>query len=132
MLVKRKLTKPLNIYIGVSGFCHARFGVLFCSVVLGCRHTPQTTGPCSQWFPFSNWGLFECDSAHRRSVAVLCMLHKIRCNPIHPYYGALPVPYVPVRVLCGPLVAHRYAPPRCKIPCPCRTILLALYSMVWD
>ena len=27
--------------------------------------------------------LFECDIAHRRSVAVLCMLYKIRCNPMH-------------------------------------------------
>ena len=42
--------------------------------------------------------VFECDRAHRRSVAVLCMLYKIRCNPLHPLYGALPVPYVPVRV----------------------------------
>ena len=29
-------------------------------------------------------GVFECDIAHRRSVAVLCMLYKIRCNPVHP------------------------------------------------
>ena len=26
--------------------------------------------------------VFECDIAHRRSVAVLCMLYKIRCNPV--------------------------------------------------
>ena len=26
--------------------------------------------------------VFECDLAHRRSVAVLCMLYKIRCNPL--------------------------------------------------
>ena len=25
-------------------------------------------------------GVFECDIAHRRSVEVLCMLYKIRCN----------------------------------------------------
>ena len=25
-------------------------------------------------------GVFECDIAHCRSVAVLCMLYKIRCN----------------------------------------------------
>ena len=29
---------------------------------------------------FLTWGVFECDLAHRRSVAVLCMLYKIRCN----------------------------------------------------
>ena len=28
---------------------------------------------------FLTGGVFECDIAHRRSVAILCMLHKIRC-----------------------------------------------------
>ena len=63
---------------------------------------------------FLTGGVFECDIAHRRSVAVLCMLYKIRCNPMHPLNGALPGPYVPVWVTRGALVAHRYtyAPPR--------------------
>ena len=47
---------------------------------------------------FLTGGVFACDRAHRRSVSVLCMLYKIRRNPMHPLYGALPVPYVPVRV----------------------------------
>ena len=61
-------------------------------------------------------GMLDCDLAHRRSVSVLCMLYKIRCNPTHPLYGALPVPYVPVRVTRGAVIAHRYtyAPPRCR------------------
>ena len=61
-------------------------------------------------------GVLNCDLSHRRSVAVLCMLYKIRCNPKHPLCGALPVPYVPVRVTRGALIAHRYtfAPPRCR------------------
>ena len=44
------------------------------------------------------------------------MLYKIRCNPVHPLNGALPGPYVPVRVTRDTLVAHRYtyAPPRCR------------------
>ena len=44
------------------------------------------------------------------------MLYKIRCNPMDHLYGALPGPYVPVRVTHGALVAHRYtyAPPRCR------------------
>ena len=50
-------------------------------------------------------GVFESDLAHRQSVAVLCMLYKIRCNPLHPLYGALLVPYVPVRVTR--VIAHR-------------------------
>ena len=58
--------------------------------------------------------VFECDIARCRSVAVLCMLYKIRCNPVHPLNGALHGPYVPVRITRGALVAHRYtfAPPR--------------------
>ena len=46
--------------------------------------------------------------SHRRSLAVLCLLYKIRCNSKHPLCGALPVPYVPVRVTRGTLIAHRY------------------------
>ena len=47
---------------------------------------------------FLTGGLFECDIAHRRSVAVLCMLYKIRCEAMHPLNGALPAPYVPVQL----------------------------------
>ena len=63
---------------------------------------------------FLTGGVFDCDLAHRHSVAVLCMLYKIRCNPMHPLCGALPVPYVPVRVTRSAGIAHRftYAPPR--------------------
>ena len=82
---------------------------------------------------------------HRRSVAVLCMLYKIRYNPMNPLNGALPGLYVPVRVPRGALVAHwyTYAPPRCRTSlyvagllfhsqCPSGKILLTLCSMVWD
>ena len=57
---------------------------------------------------FLNGGVFECNIAHRRTVAVLCMLYKIRCNPMHPLNDALPGLYVPVLVKRGALVAHRY------------------------
>ena len=65
---------------------------------------------------FSAGGVLNCDLSRRRSVAVLCMLYKIRCNPKQPLCGALPVPYVPVRVTRGVLFAHRctFAPPRCR------------------
>ena len=65
---------------------------------------------------FLTVGVFECDLAHRRSVAVLFMLYKIRFNPMHPLYGALPEPYVPVRVTSTAVIPHRYtyAPPRCR------------------
>ena len=29
-------------------------------------------------------GVLNCNLSHRRSVAVLCMLYKITCNPMHP------------------------------------------------
>ena len=65
---------------------------------------------------FLTGSVFECDISHRRSVAVLCMLYKIRCNPVHPLNGALPGPYVLARVTRGALVAlpYTYAPPRCR------------------
>ena len=56
---------------------------------------------------FLTGGVFECDISHSRSVAVLYMLYKIRCNPVHPLNGAFPGPYVPARVTRGALVAHR-------------------------
>ena len=46
--------------------------------------------------------------AHRRSVAVLWMPYKTRCNPMHPLYDVLPVLYMPVRVTRDALVAYRY------------------------
>ena len=85
-------------------------GVLSCPfwiTVLQCGarlpiHT-LTTERCSQRRQFFN----------RRSVAVFCMLCKIRCNPMHPLYGALPVL---LQVTRGAVIAHRYtyAPPRCR------------------
>ena len=61
-------------------------------------------------------GVLNSYLSHRRSMAVLCMLYKIRCNPKHPLWGALPVPYVPVRVTLGALIAYRFtfAPPLCR------------------
>ena len=65
-----------------------------------------------------------CDLAHRRSVyAVLD-----QCNPMILLYGVLHEPYVPVRVTCGAVIAHRYTyePPRCRTP----QYLQDLYSPV--
>ena len=107
----------------IDRFLGDAFGVLFCqffSTVLqsGARlpihilnyWTVQSVVP-----GFYLGGVFEWDIAHRRSVAVLCMLYKIRCKAMHPLNGALPGPYMPVRVTRGALVTHRYnyAPPRC-------------------
>ena len=82
---------------------------------------------------FVTRGVFERDIAHRRSVAVLCMLYEIRCNPKHPLVGALPGPYVPVRVTRFALVAHRYtyAPPRCRTS-QCSRTFLPLSVSLWN
>ena len=56
---------------------------------------------------FLTGGVLGCDLAYRRSVAVLCTLFKIRCYPMHPLCGALPVRYVLMRVTRDALVAHQ-------------------------
>ena len=38
---------------------------------------------------FLTGGVFECDIVLCRSVAVLCMLYKIRCNPMYLLNGAI-------------------------------------------
>ena len=83
---------------------------------------------------FPTGGVFECDISYRRSVAVLCMLYKIRCNPVHPLNAALPGPYAPARVTRGALVAHRYtyAPPRCRTLHYSRTFISILVSLWSD
>ena len=65
---------------------------------------------------FLTGGVFGWDLAHCGSVEVLRMLYKIRCHPMHPHYGAVPEPFVPVRVESGAVIAHRftYAPNRCR------------------
>ena len=91
---------------------------------------------------FLTGGVFECDLAHRRSVAVLCMLYKIRCNPMHPLYGALPVPYVLVQATHGAVIAQLMrllaaeplSIPRLLFPCwcLCGTILVTPCLIEWD
>ena len=82
---------------------------------------------------FLTGGVFEYDIAYRRSVAILCMLYKIWCNPVHPLNGALPEPYVPVRVTRGALVAHRvtYALPRCRTS-QYRSSFISLSVSLWN
>ena len=89
--------------------------------------------------------MFECDLEHCLSVVVLCMLCKIRCNPMHPICGSLPVPYVALLAARGAVIAHWYtlmrllaAQPRSiaglLFPCQylCGTILVTAYLMAWD
>ena len=52
-------------------------------------------------------GVLDCNLAHRRSVVDLCLLFKMKSNPMHPLMHW---------VTRGALVAHRHSftPPRCK------------------
>ena len=93
---------------------------------------------------FLTGGVFECDISHRRSVAVLCMLYKIRCNQV----TLLKVLYLDrtcQRLLHAVLwshigtLMHRLASEPCSTAgllfpfrCPSGTILQNPYSMVWD
>ena len=84
----------------IDRFVRDAFGVLSCpfwSTVLQCgaRLPIYTTraplvDPAVSGARFRTGGVFECNIAHRRSVAVLCMLHKIRCNPMYSLNDALP------------------------------------------
>ena len=117
----------------LSGFCPASFE--YCSAVwcsAADTHLKLLDRAVSG-ARFLTGGVFECDISHRRSVPVLCMLIKIRCNPVHPLNGALPGPYVPVRVTRGALVAHRYtyAPPRCRTLQCSRTFITFSLSL-WN
>ena len=73
---------------------------------------------------FLTGGVFECDLVHRQSVAVLCMLYKLMCNPMHPLYGALPVSYVRVNSgstrLCDRTSVHSCLA-KVLHPCLCST-----------
>ena len=100
----------------LSGFCPASFE--YCSAVwcsAADTHLKLLNRAVSG-ARFITGGVFECGISQRRSMAVLCMLYKTRCNPVHPCNGALPRPYVPALVTRCSLVAHRYtyAPPRCR------------------
>ena len=119
--------------------CGAR---LLCSVVLGTHH--KLLDRAVSGALFLTGGVFECDIAHRRSVAVLCMLYKIRCNPMHPlnglYLGRMcqrglhAVPWSHIGILMCPIAAQprSTAWPLFLYQCPSGTILLTPYVMVWD
>ena len=86
---------------------------------------------------FLTAGVFECDIAHRRSVTVLCMLCKIRCNPMHPLWTVCAsVGYTRCHGrtsvhLCTALLQNLAVQMDFYSPLS-GTILLTPYSMVWD
>ena len=52
-------------------------------------------------------GVFWCDLALICRRYYVCCTRSIRCNPMHPLYGARPELYVPVRVTRGAVIARR-------------------------
>ena len=84
-------------------------------------------------------GVLECNLAHRRSVAELCMIFKIKSNPMHPISDALPLLYVPeLLLLIGTRSRLRVVgllsitEALCPSLCLFGTILVTLCLMVWD
>ena len=87
--------------------------------------------------------VLQCDIAHSRSVAVLCMLYKIRCNPMQPLNNALyldrmcqcglhAVPWLHIGVLVHRIAAEPGSTAGLLFhsKCPFGTIVLTPYSMV--
>ena len=117
----------------LSGFCLA--SLEYCAAVWCSAADTHlklldrvVSGAC-----FLAGGVLNCNLPHHRSVAKLCMLYKIRCNPMHPLCGALPVPYAPVRVTRGTLITHwyTYAPPRCRTSQYLSTFI-SLSVLLWN
>ena len=126
------------------GFCLASFGILFCSVVFAADTHLKLLDRVVSGACFLAGGVLNCNLSHRRSVAVLCMLYKIRWNPMHPLCG------VYLCLMCqswlhavlwshiGTLMRLPAAEPRSTagVLFPSQylsgTIWLTTYSMVWD
>ena len=72
--------------------------------------------------------VIECDTVHYSSVALLCMLYRIRCNPMHPLYGALPV-----QVTHYAMITHQFpnAPSHCRIS-QCHWTFIPLTMSLWN
>ena len=84
---------------------------------------------------FLTGSVFECDIAHRRSVAVLCMLYKIRCitRTVCASAGYTRCSGRISVYLCAASLHNLAVPQDFYSPqCPSETILLTPYSMVWD
>ena len=126
----------------LSGFCPACFGVPFCSVTLGCRYTHHKLLNSHAHFPTG--GVFEWDIAHRRSVqyCICCIRSGLtRCSLIKVLYldcmcqcGLHDVLWSHICILMWRLAAEPRSTEGLLFPslCPSGTILLTLYSMVWD
>ena len=128
----------------LPGFCPVSFGVLFCTLVLGCDIHLKLLDRAVNGARFLTGGVFECHIFHRRSVAVLCMLYKIRVTrctllmvlPLDRMCqrGLHAVLWLHIGTLMHSLAAEPCSTAGLLFPflCPFGTILLAPFLMVWD
>ena len=73
------------------GFCPAGFRLLRCVVVLGCRSVthPRLLDRVVSGASFLAGAVLDSNISHRRFVAVLCVMFKIKSNLVNPLCGAL-------------------------------------------
>ena len=90
-----KKSDDLNIFRAIfdskmlSALCSVRFGVRVCSWYSAANTYRKLLCGVVNGACFITGCVFECNFAHRRSVALLCMLFKIQCNPMRPLEGAI-------------------------------------------
>ena len=80
--------------LGMCCLCFVLPILEYCSAVW-CSATDTHLKPLDRAVSgarFLTGGVYECHIAHRRSVAVLFMLYKIKCNAMHPLNDGLPRP----------------------------------------
>ena len=108
--------------------------VLLCGARLLIYTLKKTNRPCSQWRPFLPRGMFECDIACCWSEVLLYMLFMIRCNPMHPLYGALPVPYAEVLVTRGTygILMYNQRQSRATFEIPSRGLNVTINSIIYQ
>ena len=147
----------------IDRFLKDAFGVLFMPVSEYCSAVWRSSADLHlelldsvvSGASFLTGGMSECDIAYRQYVALLCILKKMRCNPMTLFmvlhlirmgqWGLHAVLWSHICILYEPLVVHLYTIRASSMQnlahrttfilpsqCPSGTILLALYLMVWD
>ena len=124
----------------LSGFCHARLGVVFCSVVIGSRYTPCTTDRVASGASFPT-GEGETVLIVDLCLNCVCSIGSgiTRCSLFMVLYLGRMCQCGLHAVLwshIGILIRFLAIEPRSSAgslflsQCPCGTILPTLYSMV--
>ena len=128
----------------LSGFCPISFGVLFCSRCSAADTHLKLLDRAVIGARFLTGGVFECDIAHRRSVAsCVCFIRSgvTRCTLLMVLYldrmcqcGLQAVLWSHIGTLLLLLAAEPCSTGGLLFlsNCPSGTILLTPYSMVWD